>query len=140
MKDIKTFSYFCLLLLLIKASYSASSKFYFTGAFHLTVESFSFHNNSTSNSTQIRSDLKLQSEELTTIGSNLLPSNEDHDDLTKSNSEEETGEYTLTKEEELLVFYKGIDIDYSHNESLDDAPNNQFISAPGCPALVIRNI
>jgi len=44
-----------------------------------------------------------------------------------SNSEVETGEYSLTKEEEYLVFYKGIDIEYSHNESLDDAANKYFI-------------
>jgi len=140
MKDKREFSYFCLLLLLIKESYSASSNFYFTGVFHLTFDSFSFYNNSISNSSQIQPDSITQSKELTTIGPNLLPLNEDHVDLTRTNSETETGEYTLTKEEELLVFYKGIDIDYSHNESLDDAPNKQFISAPGCRALVIRNI
>jgi len=92
----------------------------------------SFQKNSTSNSTHFQPATVNQSEAL---DSNPLPvETVDYFDDTKTGSEEATGEYTLTKEEEYFVFYKGIDIDYSHNESLEDAPNKQFISAPGCPA------
>jgi len=136
-KVMKALVYFCLILLFSKESDSNPNNIYFNGVFHnihhLTVNSFSVQTNSTSNSTHILPESANQSEtrELTT---STLPLDGDDDGVTKSNSEEETGEYTLTKEEEFLVFHKGIDIDYSHNESLEDAPNKQFISAPGCPA------
>jgi len=122
-------------LLLITESESNPDNIYFNAIFHnvhhLTINTVSVQNNSTSNSTHIQPDKanKSETQDLTT---NPLPSDGDYFDLTKPSSE--TGEYTLTKEEEYLVFHKGIDIDYSHNESFYDAPNKQFISAPGCPA------
>jgi len=135
MKDKKEFVYICLSLLLIKELDSTPNNIYFSGGFHnihhLTINSFSVQNSSTLNSTLIHPDSTNQNAVLNLV-TDPYSLEEGYYDLTDTSRE--TGEYTLTKEEEYLVVYKGIGIDYSHNESLEDAPNKQFISAPGCPA------
>jgi len=65
-KVVKELVYFCLIFTISKASDSKPNDIYFNGVFHnihhLTVNSFSFTTNSTSNSTNILPESANQSE------------------------------------------------------------------------------
>jgi len=116
-----------LILLLIEDSYSRPQPHsHFLNDFfriiqqNLTGARFSIQSNPNYNTRNPLPKYTTNNFKKSSLETNPLPSDADKD-ITQL--EIETGEYTLTKEEEYLVFNKEVDIDYSHNESFYDAPN-----------------